>query len=381
MLGYTYHALPPAIGAMPGEGWLAIWVADDAILTRQITPDGALSETRTLLSGVRPWDVRLIAGRANEWHLLWRDFTPVGDAPLFAAHLSPYGELLRGPIQITPDTVSTFAAAPTDGGGAVILWADSHPRTSLYAESLDAQGRPDAQPPVMVARNAEHPTLGRTADGWWVATWLAWPDAPSSDPAARDITLKIGQEALPWEAQTRPVILARISRDSPADIIENTRLGLDPTTGYVFINRYHAETDTRTTMIYPFTLLELTPLPAIDNLTLPETSMFASQTSEQPLPDTQHSDANALVFGSPLAAHGDDMLISAFSAADTLAVTLFRAGAPLEARPLIRTSPAGPATLGISRFGDLAIAWTAQPESHGNPAPVVFSFALAGDNS
>ncbi|MBN2471135.1 MAG: hypothetical protein JXN59_10455, partial [Anaerolineae bacterium] len=247
---------PPALGTRQDGSLLVAWADGASVYTRLVGQDGRLSAPVTLVSGATPWDITLLPGENGEWHLLWRDFDAYDTPRLYSAHLDQEGQLLRGPLAVSPEGVGAFAAMPGDGGTAVIIWASPEPQPDLYGRALDAQGRPSATPPTLITRRAEHPALTRTASGMWIAAWLAWPDRATADSSSQVITLATSQAALPWEEQAS-IALDQLILSDFTTYVESFRLGLDHETGYVFVGLREAASQTASTSMRAFSLATL----------------------------------------------------------------------------------------------------------------------------
>jgi hypothetical protein len=204
VVSHSAHGEAPAAGLYGAEGWLVIWAEGPALLARTVTITEVLSEPQTLITGRMPWAPILLPALEDEWHLLWRDLDDHGEARLYGAHLSAAGKLLRGPVAVTPEGISTYAAVPGEDGALILLWAQASLRPDIYGQRLDAQGRPDATPPALIIRSAEHPALARTAKGAWVMSWLAWPDAALRDSSSREMIITTSAAALPWHSSAPP---------------------------------------------------------------------------------------------------------------------------------------------------------------------------------
>ncbi len=236
------HPEAPALGMRGEQGWLIAWAQDSAIMARSVALDGTPGAAQPVITGRQPWAPALFPGPGGEWHLLWRDLDALGEARIYSAHLDPAGALLRGPVAITPEGISTYSAAPGADDSLLLLWAEAALQPDIYAQRLDAEGRLDATPPILIARRAEHPALARTADGTWVMSWLAWPDLALRDSASREVMVATSAAALPWQAFGTPQRIATLTSATHTEYVETAPLGLDHTHGYRLIGWRDAAT-------------------------------------------------------------------------------------------------------------------------------------------
>lgn len=379
VVAHARSSEPPAIGPRPNGSLLIAWADGADVYSRVTGADGRLEAPVGIATGISPWDTALIPGTNGEWHLLWRDFDAYAVPRLFSAHLDREGRLLRGPLAISPDGVGLYRAMPADGGTAVVIWASPDPQPNLYGKAIDAQGRPSAAPPALIARHAEYPALTRTASGLWIAAWLAWPDSSTADSTSRAITLAASQSALPWEGQS-VTVLDQLVFPNLTTYVETFALGLDHEAGYVFTSLRDAATQAAHTSLRTFSLATLQAQGRAIGVEFPGAATGADagittgfNTGEAlALPADPES---ALSASHPAPAPGQRATLPvAFAAGDSVIIGYFSAGRLAGYQPVIQAArPLGPLEIAVDRALNLALGWASQPEDQGAAAPLVIS--------
>lgn len=365
---------PPAIGIRNGNGWLVAWADATSIQTLALSTTGTTAPPQTIYSGQSPWEPVLIPAADGEWHLLWRDVDTYATPHLFSALLSTEGELLRGPIKMPSDGISAFAAAPGDGGTTVLIWADLAPRPTLHGHQIDAQGRPSAAPPMVIARNAENPALTRGADGTWYTTWLAWPASAVDDSASRIVTVATSQRTLPWQS---PQIheLDLYVQPTLTTYVESLTIGLDHTTGYVFLSLRNASTQDALTRMVTFALDADLSVADVSEVQLPNEGPVATPTVQTgfntgPAWTIQDSDAMSPAAW-PVPAPGQHATLPVgFVIEDEIGIGYFQGGHLIGYQPVIAEArPLTGSKLEIDRDRYLTLAWSGFPSNQDEPAP------------
>lgn len=373
LVTYAASIEPPAFGPMHDDGWLLAWADGPSIHTRTLSTGGELSLSQTVYTGHTPWKPTLIPAVNGEWHLLWRDLDTYTTPQLFSALISSTGQLLRGPITIPSDGISTYVAAPGDGGTAVIIWADLDNRPTLYGQQIDAQGRPSAAPPTIITHNAENPAIARAADGTWYTIWLAWPSSALGNPASRMVTVATSTRTLPWQS---PEIhnIGQYAQPALTTYVETLSVGLDHTTGYVFLSQRDAASHQAETHVYTFTLDTPASAPTVMPVELPASVPSEPQTVETgfntgpawPLP----TDAmRSVAWPAPAAGQYQTLPVS-FVVDNHIEVGYFEDGNLIGHQPVSEKAfPLAGTLLHVDRNRYLTLSWTASPPEPDQPAP------------
>lgn len=381
-LAEAYLLDAPAVG-VTDDGWITVWADGPALLTRRIASGGTASPTHALNLGTRaPWHPVLLPAPDDGWHLLWQDLDAFNDVRLYSARLDSEGMLLRGPITVTPEGISSAAAAPGDGYAAVVIWANTEPRPTLYGQRIDAQGRPGGGAPTVIARNAEAPAVARMADGRWVLAWLAWPDFHYAVRTGRVVTVRITDSPLPWEGAAEPVGLQVIADPPMTTYIETVTLGLDRHFGYVFISQRDAAAGEPHTDLVSFPL-DLEPSQAaLTPLTLPtvtdsEPSILTGFNTGMALaiPENESASAQSTAVSWPTPLWGQfDTLPAAFNVQGNIVIGYFQDGHLIGYQfPAPQAQMLGAPGLWVDRERYLSLAWARWPDREGGPARLTLS--------
>ncbi len=243
----------PAIGLVQDD-WVSAWTDGPDLYFRRLMRNGMAEDPRKIVAGITPWEPRLIPGLAGTWHLLWHDTDRFGDRHLIGAHLSSDGTLLRGPITISNEPIGDIAAMQGANGDVVVVWTDAAPRSSLYGQQIDSQGRPVGGSHVEIVRNVEKPALARTDDGMWVLSWLALPDTPHGVSSSRTVKVVVSPASIPWDTEASALDVGIIHLPAATTFIENVEIGLDRTHAYIFISYHDTVSNTSATEVRAVTL-------------------------------------------------------------------------------------------------------------------------------
>jgi hypothetical protein len=385
-VGEAYQLNAPAVGSTQ-EGWAVVWADGPSLFFRQVGPDGTLTPPYALPLGTQtPWNPVLVPAHDRGWHLLWQDLDPWGDVQLFSARLQADGTLLRGPITVSQEPVSTVTAAPGDGESVIVIWADANPRPSLYGQHLDAQGRPAAGSPALIARNAGWPALNRTADGRWVLGWLALPDSPHSAPSERIATVLIASGPLPWASDADPVSVGRVDLSDTTEYVEAVQVGLDQNYGYLLVSLRSAATGQPRADVLVFPLNEGSPpppQPVLAAITVPAepppaadlTTGFNTGPALALPADTDSTDTPEVLTGRATAVQGQFAVLPvALEAAGEIVVGYFQDGLMVGYQPITSGAQAvGTLGLWVDRDRHLSLAWANRPAADGGPAILLLS--------
>lgn len=381
-LGTAYQLEAPSIFRVE-DAWTAAWADGANLYLVSLSADGITAPVQPLPYGPRtPWNPVLLPAPDDGWHLIWQDLDLFGEPHLYSARLDRDGVLLRGPVQLSQQPVSTIAASLGDGLDVILVWADAGPQPDLYGTRLDTQGRPSAGPPTLVARQAAWPALNRLVDGRWALTWLSMSDS-LRHPAHSQITqAQISAGPLPWSEESVRLIDGEHIQLGEGNYIERVQLGLDEHYGYLFIGQRSAESRLARTDAWIFALEDdaaSPPSSLINNLTLPaeiphETLDLTTGFNTGPaLALTTADEQLSLPVSRPATPIGQyDVLPVAFDAGTGIVVGYFQEGAAVGYQPVIdQAEPAGAIDLWVDRDRYLHLAWANTPSITGGPATLL----------
>ncbi len=378
VIGRAYRTDSPAIG-ISQRGWLAAWASGDSLYIRRVEPDGTPGAAQRVLRGRSPWRPALIPGPEESWHLLWFDQDNYGDNQIYSATLEPGGALLRGPVAVTADGVSSAAMAPADGGAVAIIWASRGAAPRLYGQRLDSAGRPAGGAPVLIAAHGEYPSLNRLSSGVWVLAWLAPPEQAGMGPGGYDALVRLAQAPFPWEGEARPISIGHLTLTGPGWYLESAALGLDRDTGYLFLSQRDASDGSVKTKALLFPLSgHASPPPSIEAVRLPASSTgdaSPGQTGFNTGPILASQDGDPVNAAWPMPVYGQhEILPVAFSVEGWVMVGYFQGGQLAGYQAISRRSDVlGSVGLWTDRDRYLTVSWANAPQQPGAAAELVLS--------
>ncbi|MBN8594966.1 MAG: hypothetical protein J0M33_24655 [Anaerolineae bacterium] len=233
-LGEAEQSSAPTIALADGRANF-MWVGADASGIHQdgrTWGSGSLSDQVVLpLPPRNPFALQTLPASTDSLHHLWLDQNSAGELRLYSALLGLPLTVQRGPIELTQQATRRFAAMRLPDGGALIVASgglDYAP--SLYAHTLDDEGRPRLQESYQVAFEADYPALLTMPDGTAFFYWLSTVD----DLVYRAALLPNGQ------LDTPQAVLPGLTLE-PTDRLDSFYAAADQAHTYLFWNIVTAE--------------------------------------------------------------------------------------------------------------------------------------------
>jgi hypothetical protein len=181
---------------------------DDAIIWRPLGEDSLIYTT---LDGSREMEYDWLIGTPLQWtahaagavrHLSWRTV----EGQLYNAVLSPEGEQLTAPVQVTERTAD-FETLSLAGGNLLVVWRQD---SALWARLVDSEGRPLA--PAQIQAPVEDFALGDGPSLAWVSggELFAAPLEVSGAVPTLGTSQQIAAFEVPEEAWLSSLFFARV---------------------------------------------------------------------------------------------------------------------------------------------------------------------------